>query len=101
MDVRAIRELLERDPVCIAIVGYLNRHPQAMDTAPGIADWWIRCKLHPTQEALAKLMDLRVVQCRSDGSTSIYAYTHDPQLQRWLISYLDQLDGRRTVPSPG
>lgn len=88
MNVRAIRELLERDPVALAIVGYLSRHPQAMDTAPGIAQWWIRRELPATQAALAKLLDLGVIQCRSNGPTGIYSYTRDPHLQQWLVHYV-------------
>lgn len=94
MDVGAIRELLGRDPVSLAIVAYLSRHPQAMDTAAGIADWWIHRELRPTQEALAKLMDLGVIQCRSNGPTTIYSYTREPKLQRWLINYVECLNAR-------
>lgn len=95
-DVQPIRELLDRDPVSFAIVAYLSRHTQAMDTARGIAEWWIHMELRPTQEALAKLLDLGALICQSTGTTSIYSYTRDLKLQRWLLHYVDQTDGCRT-----
>lgn len=90
----AIRELLDHDPISFAIVTYLSHHPQAMDTAPGAAEWWIHQELGPTQEALTKLVDLGVVHCRSNGTSSLYAYARDPKLHGWLVRYLNQGDGR-------
>ena len=34
------RELFE-SPIASKVVEYLRQHPQAMDTATGIAEWWI------------------------------------------------------------
>jgi hypothetical protein len=31
----------EVDSVCDELVGYLQAHPNAMDTLNGIADWWL------------------------------------------------------------
>lgn len=95
-DIQAIRELLDRDPVSFAIVAYLSRHTQAMDTARGIAEWWIHMELRPTQEALANLFDLGVLCCQSAGPATIYCYTRDPKLQGWLLRYVKNQDRERT-----
>ena len=84
----AIRELLARDPVCGEIVTYLSRHTQAMDTAPGIAEWWIHREVPPTEEALLKLLQHGVVRSFVVGSARVYAYTKNPHLRQTLAECL-------------
>ena len=89
-----IRELLERDQVCVQIVAYLSRHGRAVDTARGIAEWWINQEFRSTQEALLKLLAHGVVRTYVQGATRMYAYTKNPLLRQWLSRYLKSLDHR-------
>jgi hypothetical protein len=51
----AIRELLDRDQVCLDIVRYLLGNGEAADTARGIAEWWINRDAPRTAETSAEV----------------------------------------------
>jgi len=87
--------LLERDPICREIVTYLSRHAEAVDTARGIADWWINRETRPTEEALLKLLKRGVVRPLAvQGTTCVYAYTKSRLLRGRLARYLKSRSGR-------
>lgn len=88
----AIQNLIERDPVCGEIVAYLSRHARAVDTARGIAEWWINRELRATQEALLKLLDHGVLRSYVQGATRVYAYTNNPLIRRQLARYVKSTD---------
>jgi DNA-binding MarR family transcriptional regulator len=45
------------EEVAESILGYLSEHPQAMDTAEGIAEWWImRQQIRVTVTALTRAL---------------------------------------------
>ena len=91
-----LRELLAYDPVCRDIVQYLMHHNDAVDTARGIAQWWIRREVAATQEALMKLQDLGVVQTHVvQDHTFVYAYTKRSVVRQSLARYLGG------APAPG
>ena len=47
----------DRDALCDAILGYLDEHPNAMDTLTGIADWWLpRHRVHVVVERVAEAL---------------------------------------------
>jgi len=72
----ALRDLLGRDTVCREIVHYLMRHSEAVDTARGIAEWWINRDVPSTRLALLRLQECGVVQSYIvQGETFVYAYT--------------------------
>jgi hypothetical protein len=80
-----IRQLLERDAVCAAIVRYLAFHTDAADTARGIADWWIHESVGTTERALQKLLDRRIVRCHViQDDKAVFSYTRDPLLRQSL-----------------
>ena len=83
-----LRELLAYDPVCRDIVQYLMRNNDAVDTARGIAQWWVQRDLAATQEALMKLQDWGVVQTRAvQDHTFVYAYTKRSVVRQSLARY--------------
>ena len=99
VNLAAIRELLWNNPVCGEIVTYLSRHIHAVDTAPGIAEWWIKRDLGSTQEALVKLLRRGVVRSFLQGLTPVYAYTKNPSLRQRLARYVRALNNNHRPPS--
>jgi len=92
----ALRDLLGRDAICRAIVQYLMRHNEAVDTARGIAEWWINRDVPSTRQALLRLQECGVVESYViQGDTSVYAYTKRVVLRQSLARYLQD-----TVASP-
>ena len=90
-----LEALLERDPICLEIATYLSRHADAVDTARGIADWWINRQTRPTEEALGKLLKRGVVRPLAvQGTTCVYAYTKNRLLRRSLARYLKSRSDR-------
>jgi hypothetical protein len=84
-----IRELLDRNPICLEIVRYFSRHTEAADTARGIAEWWIQRDLPGTAEALAQLERCGIVRSYPvQDATSVYAYTKNPLLRQTLQHYV-------------
>jgi hypothetical protein len=95
----AIRELLERDHVCLEIVRYLSQHNDAADTARGIADWWIRRDLPSTATALVQLERHGIVRSYVvQDATSVYGYTKNPLLRQTLQNYVEA--AARTAAEP-
>jgi len=85
----ALRDLLGRDAVCREIVQYLLRHNEAVDTARGIAEWWINRDVPSTRLALLKLQECGVVQSYIvQGETFVYAYTKLAVVRQSLARYL-------------
>jgi hypothetical protein len=78
----AIRELLDRDVVCLEIVRYLLDHNEAADTARGIAEWWIGRDVAKTAEALSRLQAFGVVRSyHVQDATSVYTFTRNAILR--------------------
>jgi hypothetical protein len=48
---------VDEEQVAQAILNYLDEHPSAMDTLPGIAEWWLqREQVRVTIEMLARVL---------------------------------------------
>jgi DNA-binding FrmR family transcriptional regulator len=88
----AIRELLDRDHVCLDIVRYLLGNGEAADTARGIAEWWINREVSRTSEALTRLQALGVVRSYLvQDATSVYGLTKNPLLRDTLRQCVNRL----------
>ena len=75
--------------MCREIVQYLMRHNEAIDTARGIAEWWINRDVLSTRQALLKLQACGVVQSYIvQGDTFVYAYTRRAVIRQSLARYL-------------
>lgn len=68
-----------------AIAAYLERWPHAADGEQGIAEWWlpsmgVRASQAEVHQALARLLDMKVVECATlpDGSV-IYRAADPPE----------------------
>jgi hypothetical protein len=87
----ALRDLLGRDAVCREIVQYMMRNTEAVDTARGIAEWWIDRDVPSTRLALLKLQECGVVQSYIiQGETFVYAYTKRAVVRQSLARYLQE-----------
>ena len=71
-------------PLCREIVAFFLNHNHAMDTARGIADWWLSSDLTLVQEALDKLVACSVVIVHTKGGKISYSFTQDADLQSVL-----------------
>jgi hypothetical protein len=94
-----IRDLLEQDPVCLALVQYFTRNIEAADTARGIADWWIKRDAASTQHALLRLLEYGIVRSYPvQDNAFVYAYTRSPVLRHTLAQYVNELSAPSPVP---
>jgi hypothetical protein len=94
----AIRELLDRDHVCLDIVRYLLGNGEAADTARGIAGWWINSDVSRTAEALTRLQELGVVRSHLvQDATSVYSFTKNPLLRETLRQCVNRLSQRTST----
>ena len=88
----AVRGLLDRDHVCLEIVRYLLHHSEAVDTARGIAEWWIKRDVSRTAEALSRLQEHGIVRSYLvQDESSVYVFTKNPILRNTLRHYVDGL----------
>jgi hypothetical protein len=92
----AIKELLERDIVATEVVRYLDQYSDAADTARGIAEWWIRRDVVTTAQALAKLLEVGVIDSYPvQDAISVYSYTKNQLLRQSLSQCLKTLVGQQ------
>src|SRR5205823_14044839 len=88
----ALRELPDRDYVCLEIVRYLLGNGEAADTARGIAEWWINRDVSRTAEALSRLHELGVVRSHLvQDATSVYGFTKNRLLRNSLMQCVDSV----------
>ena len=67
----------DRDALCVALLGYLQEHPNAMDTLTGIADWWlprhrVQVGVEQVAEALRTLEARGMVERIGDESRPLF-----------------------------
>lgn len=68
---------VKRSRVARAILDYLRKHPDAQDTAAGIAEWWlpeekIKSRTKTVEEALAGLVTDGLVLARKGKDSQIH-----------------------------
>jgi len=79
--------------VAIAVLNYLRDHPQAKDSAKGIAEWWVGEEKKIVEKALALLKQEGIIAKRR------HLYQLAPnkttlQDQRWIEKTIQQLQQR-------
>ena len=70
--------------VAEAIMKYLEEHPHAMDTAEGVADWWLPrdrapANLELTRRALDRLVASRLLVKIGEGDRAHYGIYKHPR----------------------
>jgi hypothetical protein len=71
-------------PLCRQIATFLMQNEAAMDTAKGIATWWLQCDQMAAQAALDRLIACGVVTVRTLSSGVLYGFTQDPEIRSLL-----------------
>ncbi len=94
----SIRESLEAQPLCEQIVRFLLANENAMDTAKGIAGWWVRSDEIAVQAALDRLIACGVVALYPLTSGMLFGLTRNDEVRTWLRkTYRERLQ-RDTQP---
>lgn len=93
----AINDLLLADPVCEEIAMYLGCHTHAVDTARGIAEWWIDRDPRTTARALEKLADHGVLRVYVNGSARIYGLSRNPLVRRVVAAHVKAARPQRRI----
>jgi hypothetical protein len=80
----AIEAAFREDAVSRRILQFLLRNEAAMDTARGIAAWWVRCDELAVQTALDRLIACGAVTAHTLTSGTLYGLTRHPEIRSWL-----------------
>ena len=75
---------LKAHPLCEEIVRFLLDNEHAMDTARGIAAWWVQSDEITVQAALDQLIACRVIALYQFTSGVLYGLTRDQEIRAWL-----------------
>ena len=80
----SITATLQADPLSKQIVLFLLENETAMDTARGIANWWVRRDELAVQAALDRLIACVVVTPHTFTSGILYGLTRNQNIRHWL-----------------
>ena len=80
----SIGATLQGDPLSEQIVLFLLENETAMDTARGIASWWIRRDELAVQAALDRLIACGVITPHVFTSGILYSLTRNQEIRDWL-----------------
>src|SRR5574341_2478121 len=80
----SIADTLRADPLCLRIVHFLLEHETAMDTARGIAAWWVYCDEIAAQTALDCLIACGAITAYTFRSGTLYGLTRNPEVRAEL-----------------
>lgn len=84
--------------VAFKILAYLERHPDAMDSEKGIAQWWVHEDLKQVKAALALLMKRKILQVRALNGQRYYLLREQSQGRSLLIEQLWMGQGKAGLP---
>jgi len=80
----SIGATLQGDPLSEQIVLFLLENETAMDTARGIANWWVRRDELAVQAALDRLISCGVITPHTFTSGILYGLTRNEKIRDWL-----------------
>jgi hypothetical protein len=89
----SIAAALEADPLSGDILRFLLKNENAMDSAKGIAAWWLHRDELAVQPSLHRLFASgAIVAHMLSSGTAIYGLTPDPDVRAWLRNVLTHPD---------
>lgn len=87
--VAALAAILQADPVSCEILRFLLEHESAMDSAKGIAAWWVHRDELAVQPSLQRLFACGAILAHTLSSgLTLYGLNQDPEVQTWLRNAL-------------
>ncbi len=87
--INSILVTLQEDPLGEQIVLFLLGNETAMDSAKGIANWWVRHDELAVQAALDRLIACGVITPYTFASGTLYGLTRNPEIRTWLRATYD------------
>jgi len=91
-----IAATLDADPLACDVLRFLLENENAMDSAKGIAAWWVHTDELAVQPALHRLVACGAILAHTLSSgTTLYRLTQDPEIRAWLRSALGGPPTRR------
>ena len=98
-DCARIEAALTAFPLCRSIAEFLAVHHRAMDTASGIAAWWVGSDVPAVQAALDCLVACGIVVAHTRTCGTIFGLNRHPAVRDWLRGILGEPSERRR-PDP-
>ncbi len=90
-----LASVLQTDAVSCEILHFFLRNENAMDSAKGIAAWWIHRDELAVTPSLHRLLSCGAVIAHTlTSGVTLYKLTHDPSLRAWLHNALGVSDER-------
>jgi hypothetical protein len=80
-----ITPALDSDPISREIIRFLLGHERAMDSAKGIAAWWLHNDELAVQPSLQRLTACGAIVAHTlNSGTTLYGLTQDLEVRAWL-----------------
>jgi hypothetical protein len=84
--INSILVTLQEEPLGEQIVLFLLENETAMDSAKGIANWWVHHDELAVQAALDRLIACGVITPHTFASGTLYGLTRSHEIRHWLRS---------------
>lgn len=92
----SITSTLAADPLSRDILRFLLDNESAMDSAKGIAAWWVHTDEFAVQPSLHRLSACGAILAHTLSSgLTFYGLTHDPEVRTWLRNTVGLPDPQR------
>jgi len=91
-----LADVLHADPVSCEILRFFLKNESAMDSAKGIAAWWLHRDELAVQPSLQRLFACGALMAHTlTSGVTLYRLTQNPELRTWLQTALGASDIRR------
>jgi hypothetical protein len=97
----SIASALQADPISCEILRFFLGHESAMDSAKGIAAWWVHNDELAVQPSLHRLAACGAVLAHTLSSgTTLYGLTPDLEVRAWIRNLLEIPENGRDRRNP-